>query len=96
MACSIPNPSQLERGDRRVFVNLRPGDWNVGVWLTSRQGEKTHKASVEKGHIKLTEIKEGEVREQPFLKISVDVWQMIVEASVESTHRSRRKPATPS
>jgi len=91
MALHGINQSQLERGDWRVFVNPRPGDWNVDVWLINRQGADTYNASVEKGTITLTKLKEGASPENPFLRIHQDVWQLLIDAMAENTPPTKKE-----
>lgn len=76
-----------EQGNWKIFINPRPYDFNVEIWLVNKQGIKTFNTNIEEGRLKLLEVKEGveDSEQKPFLIVPRDVWQILSNAISEST-----------
>lgn len=77
--------STQESANWKVLVNPRPYDWNVEVWFVQRQGSDAYLASIDKGQITLTLIKEGDATQKPTLIVPQEVWQLLSNAISETT-----------
>ena len=75
----------LENGDWIIHVNPRPWDIRVEIWLLHKNGNITENAVIKNGLIELSEVKEGDIPEVPFLVVPMMVWQLIVDAMSKET-----------
>lgn len=92
MISNIPRQSVLERGNWRVYVNPRPYDWQVEVWLTVQDGVQLSNATIKDGQIELKTVKEGSKEgHNPFLIVPSDVWQILVDAMTQTTPPTKKE-----
>lgn len=78
-------------GNWKVSVNPRPGSDEMEIWLVNVVLGKPQIANINKdGFLLLTDIKEDGT-EKPFMRVPMQVWQLLVDAITDSTPPTKKE-----
>ena len=76
----------------KVFIEKTPWNDSIKVWAGYRLPDGTfHNATMENGSMRFTGVKGGEMPADPLLVLPMDVWQMLVDATTETTPPTKRE-----
>lgn len=72
----------------KIIVQEKPWSLNVDIYILEK-GYRTSVASVEKGYLKMTEIKEGANEAPPTLTIPLEVWEVLKREMIDNKVREK-------
>lgn len=81
-----------QEGDWMVIVNPKIGSFEMEIFLLNKRDGKDSIAHINKnGLLEVEPLKEGELNPAPFMQVSSDIWQLLVDAITESTPPTKKE-----
>lgn len=72
----------------KIVVQEKPWSLNVDIYILEK-GYRTSLASVEKGYLVMTEVKEGAEVGKPTLTIPLEVWEILKKEMIDDKVREK-------